>query len=589
VRWLVVTIALAACGPKAGPLGAGVGGERTPRLLPPPLLDPDARGAGYLTAVALQLQPGWQQFLEDCRLRLPARHALNQMTLAATVELAIEAHGKVVDVRVASSGNADFDRAVRQVISDAAPLPRPPRELWSDDDRVHLRWQFARDRRQAGPATATIVDVELPLQRVVDRLVAAGDLARAARRIGRAPADAKRTAATRTLMVGALREGLASSESAVRRAAIEAIGTAQGAELAGEVQQLASATSDIDLRLAALASNLAAPEPLLSQLQLDLKTQPQLALAEVKSLVALEQGPAAAAIVRAELEAAPPNPIALQALALVPSRELVGKLGKWFANGDPRVRAAVCTALAGNPPRIAWPLLARGMRDRAASVRAACVDSAREHAVAAPGRIWMLDEVPEQSTAARAKAIAALIPLARDHDRAVRAAALQAIARLDWARLPDASGDRAAHVRAAYAHALWLAANAARWSDAVNSAATKLTALFEDRDPDVRAAAWTAYEGLPMRVALFERAVHAARDSAPQVRRAVLPSLTDQKLLWQISVADDAPDVRTDALVRLARVATRESLGPELLERLAVAPAGSAERVRTALAWLLAR
>jgi len=36
-----------------------------PRLRPPPLIDPDARGATYLSAVALQLQPGWGQFLAD--------------------------------------------------------------------------------------------------------------------------------------------------------------------------------------------------------------------------------------------------------------------------------------------------------------------------------------------------------------------------------------------------------------------------------------------------------------------------------------------------------------------------------------------
>ena len=34
-----------------------------------------ARGAAYLTAVALQLQPGWGQFLDDCRLRLAADRA----------------------------------------------------------------------------------------------------------------------------------------------------------------------------------------------------------------------------------------------------------------------------------------------------------------------------------------------------------------------------------------------------------------------------------------------------------------------------------------------------------------------------------
>src|SRR5690606_17249907 len=102
------------------------------------------------------LQPAWHQFLEDCRLRLPARHALNEMSLTAIAELEVDRRGQVRDVALETSGNADFDRAARQVIADASPLPPPPRALWSDDDQVHLAWTFARDRRQAGPATAQI-------------------------------------------------------------------------------------------------------------------------------------------------------------------------------------------------------------------------------------------------------------------------------------------------------------------------------------------------------------------------------------------------------------------------------------------------
>ena len=97
-----------------------------PRLKAPRPLDPGARGAGYLTQVALQLQPGWGQFLDDCRLRLPASHPLNAMTLAASVELVVGKDGRVDAVNVTSSGNADFDRAVRDAIADAAPLPAPP-------------------------------------------------------------------------------------------------------------------------------------------------------------------------------------------------------------------------------------------------------------------------------------------------------------------------------------------------------------------------------------------------------------------------------------------------------------------------------
>ena len=146
---------LVACGqPGAAPKGPPAPVLR--RLLPPAPIDQKARGAAYLTAVAMQLQPGWGQFLDDCRLRLPAGHALNQMGLAATAVLVVDRRGAIVDVELDSSGNADFDRAVKDAIADAGPLVPPPPELISDDERVHLRWLFARDRRQAGPATAAV-------------------------------------------------------------------------------------------------------------------------------------------------------------------------------------------------------------------------------------------------------------------------------------------------------------------------------------------------------------------------------------------------------------------------------------------------
>src|SRR5512132_2062610 len=60
------------------------------RLAPPPAVDPRVRGAAYLTAVAAQLEPRWSAFLEDCRLRLPARHPLNATGLVASFALAVD-------------------------------------------------------------------------------------------------------------------------------------------------------------------------------------------------------------------------------------------------------------------------------------------------------------------------------------------------------------------------------------------------------------------------------------------------------------------------------------------------------------------
>src|SRR5215470_13569388 len=67
------------------------------RLAPPPAVDPSIRGASYLTALAVPLQLRWGDFLEDCRLRLPAGHPLNVTTLSASFDLAIGKDGAIVE------------------------------------------------------------------------------------------------------------------------------------------------------------------------------------------------------------------------------------------------------------------------------------------------------------------------------------------------------------------------------------------------------------------------------------------------------------------------------------------------------------
>ena len=215
----------------AAACGAAASDRRAPRLAPPDTLDLRTPGADYLTMVADRLQPRWSEFLTDCRQRLPASHALNQMSLAAMAELVVDPAGHVVVAKIAApSGNADFDHAVSDVIADASELAVPPHELLADDDRVHLRWLFARDRRQAGPATATFVRVQLPLATVVPRLLRAGEIPRAARRIAGAASGSERTAATRQLMIASLAEALAGADERVRRDALDAVSRARVSE-----------------------------------------------------------------------------------------------------------------------------------------------------------------------------------------------------------------------------------------------------------------------------------------------------------------------------------------------------------------------
>ena len=89
---VLVLVALAGCGAHAAPPEGLVASSA--RLPPPASLDPGVRGASYLTAVAAQLQPRWDAFLEDCRLRLPRAHPLNATTLLSpTIRLSFRVAG----------------------------------------------------------------------------------------------------------------------------------------------------------------------------------------------------------------------------------------------------------------------------------------------------------------------------------------------------------------------------------------------------------------------------------------------------------------------------------------------------------------
>lgn len=584
--------------PAQGPVTA------TPRLPPLPQWNLDAPDAPYRAAVALQLQPLWAQFLEDCRLRLPATHPLNTLTLAATTELVIDAAGRVVEVALTSSGNADYDRAVRQVIADAAPLPHPPPALWTDDDRVHVRWLFARDRRQAGPATAGVIDFRLPVKDVVARLIAGGDLTRAARRLGTEPPGADRDAATTALMTAGLRESLGSSDAAVRRAAVEAIGRAHVGALAGEVGELVTSTSDVELRLAAIHATAslgdrASAHVLAEQLAHDIATDRRLAVAEAEALIALDSWTTVGHIVLPLILAQNgPTPIALHVHGLLPvaGLERVSEVTKALAraqqSSDPRVRAGVCAAIKHAPNGVAHASLARGLRDRDATVRAACIDAIRAR----------LDAPHEATSKALVGApnIERITELVKDRDVQVRAAAVRALAAAaadaPTTSFPDLATDSAAEVRSAYAMAIRALSQLRPFSGGQQ----RVRPLLEDRDPAVRAAAWQTLvvllrkpidriEGDPPPPDFDQLLVRATKDPAPEVRVAVIAAVTDDAALTRLATSDDDGDVRTRALVALTGKRGRTATMDLLLERFVGAARGSAERVRTALAWHLAR
>jgi hypothetical protein len=528
-----------------------------------------------LTAVALQLQPGWGQFLDDCRLRLPPNDPLNNMSLEATAELAIDRGGTVGVVHLKGSGNADFDRAVQDAINDAALLPTAPDDLISDDDRVHVRWLFARDSRQAGPATARLFEVELPLKTVIPQWLENGEVARAARRIAREPVLDERTGAmrelTKTLIVQAL------GVSTTRVDAIDAMRRAHVDHMfRRDWEALLAIPNELEFHIAIVAAaSQAGLDPLLvPNFFADLHERPLSAVRTYRPVLAsmaridkvsdILRDILDDAGVRSEVRLA-----AIRLLELTPAlaTERVPKLD----GGDARQRAAVCEALGGADLAVAAPRLARGLRDGDATVRRECVDAT----------------VAQHGKHADDKRVAALVPrireIARDRDDMVRARAVAALVALDPDHAVRATGDASVEVRAAYARALDVMPSS-------NAPATDLGALIEDRDPEVRAAAWTALASrTDGRADVPVLATHAIADPAATVRRAAVTRLEDDTALARLASSDDDPGVRTEALVHLAQRRGRAAIEADLLARIAAAPPGSAERVRAALAWLLAK
>ena len=544
--WLVIFVT--AC-------SGGSGSSAAPPLVPsaPPLpalppIDPSVRGAGYLKTLASHIQPRWGQFLEDCRLRLAADHPLNIESLTADVELVIDERGMHTARVIQTSGNSDFDGAALEIVGEVPSVPGPS-ELQSDDGMVHVHWVFARDRRQAGPATAKVLSIEKPVVEAVQRLVER-DLDRAARRIAIAPPGPERTAATEIVMTAALREALMASVGDTREAALDVIAQAKLVALAPDIKRLIDG-QEVEQRVkairaaAALGDQTVVPS-LVHALALELEDRPDVALAKIAALVALDHRDDAARAIASALDTPDRKrgvAAAVAALAILPDPKRAPALATWFAKGSAEVRQSVCQALPRAAPKQAMTLVGRGLRDPDASVRATCAEAA----------------------ARMTKPDPRLVALASDRDEAVRVAAITA---LGAKRPRSALADRSPRVRAAAA---------------VGSSDADLRALAKDPDPDVRAAAIAVIGDRAPELVLA-----AARDPAAQVRRAAVGGVTDDALLEKLATDVD-PDVATAALVRYAARRGRDAITTELVTRLASATPKSLERVRIARSWLLAR
>lgn len=556
-----------------------------PAPLPPPEPpDPSAFGLSYLEQMAPRLQAGWAQFLEDCRLRLPPGHPLNDPTLEATVAFVIDEHGAIVEASVVRpSGNAEFDEVVSAVATDAAPFPPAQVALRSDDDHVYVQWLFARDRRQAGLATASLTRVEWSLEQAVPKFLEDGNLTEAARRLARA-AGASPAAPTLALaervMFAAVREGLASADASVQRLAIAAAGDARIRPAARELRAIADGSLDVNQRGAAIAALAAIGDtdavPLLvTILERDAGANAELTGAAARSLVALGGAAEVERVILGWLAEGKPGKTqahrsrtwaALIAAGAAPAPRAIGDLGRLVGSGEPRVRGAACRALAATAvvDSAAWKPLGRGVDDPDASARAQCTAAIAE-AAGAGGKsratFWLI------------------APLLRHKDERVRAAAVLALGRLDARRgapeLVALAKEKSPLVLGSLAEAWVRAGELERAAGllAHDSAAVRLATVLALREHGGDAG---------------RARIAAHTDADPAVRIAILAVVTDRAAL-QAAAGDSDPAVAAAAARRLVIVDGRAATLAAAAAAIVAAPPASAARVNTAASWLAAR
>ena len=561
-----------------------------PPLAPPDSPDPQLAGLAYLELLAPRIQAGWTQFLEDCRLRLPPDHPLNNASLATSLGLVVDDHGQLLDVTLeAASGNQDYDEAALGVIGDAGPFPAPDRAALSDDGKVYVTWLLARDRRQAGLATAKLARIEWPIDRAVPQFLAQGDVTEAARRVVAAATAADDLTRPRVIelaaqvMAGAVREGLGSADVGVQRLAIDAAADGEVVAAAPALRSIATGALDVGQRGAAIAALAAlgdhdAVASLTTVLATDQGANVELTGGAARALIALGAGDVVAQQVATWLAAGKAGRdaaartatwAALVTGAAVPVPTAAADWKRLAAGRDLAIRGAACRAMGSLPGDVSsWAVTRRGLGDPDASVRATCAQ-----AIAAAAR-----------AGGRSPAATRLIvDLLRDRDERVRGAAVAALVALDPSRaareLPTVAGDKSANVQAALAGA---------WGTLPGpAAAARLNQLAGHDQPVVRAAAIAALSARGDE-ASQDRLRLLAGDGEPALRAQAVAALRDRAAL-EAAATDPDPGVRAAAAAQVIAVRGRADSLVDVASAIAASAPSSPDRVRLAGAWLAAR
>jgi TonB family protein len=581
---------VAGCPATGANKGTQVGPPVPKDFTPPPPLGPEPPapkelpGRPWLDGLHDRFYGAWSQgFLEQCRTFLPPSNALNNASLAVTLEIAVQADGQLASVTVKQpSGNADFDRAAKAVVTDAAPFDPPPAEFRSDDGLFYVTWLFARDQRQASLAGASIDKRLWTVDKAVPHLLEAGQWQEAARRVveaHKAGGDPKAlTELARSVAARVVELVLADESSATaRRDAAKAAGRAKLAPLAASLRALATGSTDLVLRRVALEALGVMGD--------------QDALPILSEAVASCDGDRSV--------------VAARAMAALGARDKAFDLvSAKLADKDPAVRAAALATVAETgAPTAAGPLGQR-LADKGAP-RAERVAAARglgEIAAAAPTSSGaalkpLFAALTDGDAAVRAAAAMALAragqagyhsrgtfykvqPLLKDKDPQVRAAAVLAVAGVDAKAAaeeltPILAKDKDRTVLAACATALGLMPGA--------DADKRLLKLAGSSEASVRLAALRALAGRPSPDAQKQVAALASSDD-PALRLLALSQATDPPSV-EAALDDPALDVKVAALEKLAHLQGAAAL-PRFIDLLLGASTPS-ERVRYAEAFLV--
>ncbi len=601
--WLTAALALALAGCSGGPTRArrdnttvtveiegeprdAIAGGEGANLEDPPPPDPAKPYLDYLKRAHPPLRDAWRTFLDDCRLRLPADHALNRASLAVAVDIDLDRGGLVRSVRVAeSSGTAEFDQVAVEIVGDVGALATPPPEVISDDGKVHLRWLFARDRRQAGVATAELRRDEWPPKRAVPRLIASGELAEAASRVAKAAqgVDAE-SAMERELLIGLLdqvaaaviRRALASDDVEIQRQGVAAAAGARLNTSSGELRRIAVHSVDLSLRRDALRAlgavgDRGAVAILVDAMTGKAKAGSEAMVAAAESLAELDEAGRVETVAAGWLASkdAAQRANALMITGRVPVARAVPDLSSLLlAEGARAERLAAAAALgraAAARIKDAATALVTGMDSSDAPIRAACVQGI---AVAAASGV--------RSRAGFWK----IVPLTRDRDERVRAASFLALARLDTARfVKELSRNRkesSPAVLAAIAEGLVAVQGPA--------ARKQLVQLVSSEDAGVRRRAAQSLSAIGDAAARQVLATLTA-DSDLEIRVLAIAALTERDALSPF-VDAELPRIRAVAMSRSIKVQGRASSLAEVARRLVEVAERPDEGSRVAAAWL---